>query len=70
MQVCEMTFVVRAISEHQADGVFIVNKDTRKDAFETAIDLLAQGMAGVTITDEDGRIYESSNLAEFVDGRR
>jgi hypothetical protein len=65
-----MTFVVRAISGKPGDGTFIVDKLTRKDAFETAIDLLAHGMSGVTITDEDGRIYESSNLADFVDGRR
>jgi len=65
----KLRFVVRALSGKPGDGTFIVAKATRKDAFETAIDLLAQSMSGVTITDEDGRIYESSNLADFVDGR-
>jgi hypothetical protein len=64
-----MAFVVRAISGKPGDGTFIVDKATRKDAFETAAGLLGQGMSGVTIMSDDGRVYTTAEFAEtFAEG--
>jgi hypothetical protein len=58
----KMAFVVRAISGKLGDGTFIVDKATRKDAFETAAGLLGQGMSGVTIMSDDGRVYTTARI--------
>jgi hypothetical protein len=62
-----MAFVVRADSGKLSEGTFLADKTTRKDALETALDLIQQGMNGVTIMGEDGRIYTQSEFAEFID---
>ena len=52
-----MSFVVLANSRRPGAGAFQAVKLTRKDAVLTAVSLVGQGMDGVTITDEDGRVY-------------
>jgi hypothetical protein len=47
---------------------FELTKTTRKDAVKAAVDLIGQGMALVTITDENGRIFEVQEFAEFFAG--
>ncbi len=59
-----MAFVVRAISGKPGEDTFIVDKATRKDAMETAVGLLGQGMSGVTIMGDDGRVYTTSEFAD------
>jgi hypothetical protein len=63
----KMAFVVRADSKKPGEGAFIVDKATRVDAFETAVGLLGQGMSGVTIMGDDGRVYQAIEFAEFLD---
>jgi hypothetical protein len=41
-----MTFIVQAISGKPGEGSFTVNKATKKDALETALGLMGQGMTG------------------------
>ena len=41
-------------------------KATRKEAVETAVGLLAQGMKDVTITDEQGRVFKPPEFDEFL----
>jgi hypothetical protein len=60
-----MAFVVRADSGKPGEGTFLADKATRKDALETAIGLLGQGMTGVTIMGENGRVYKPSEFDEF-----
>jgi hypothetical protein len=38
---------------------------TRKDAIRAAVALVAEGIQGVTITDEDGRAYHPANFTSF-----
>jgi hypothetical protein len=63
-----MPFIVTSNSQRPGEGTFRAHKKTRKDAFETAIGLMGQGMEGVTITDTDqkGRIYQPPEFAKFV----
>jgi hypothetical protein len=58
-------FIVHANSGRPGEGSFRADKATRKDAIETAVGLLGQGMEGVTITDEAGRVYRSSEFDKF-----
>jgi hypothetical protein len=60
-----MAFVVRADSGKPGEGTFLADKATRKDAIETAVGLLGQGMTGVTIMGDDGRVYKPSEFDEF-----
>ena len=60
-----MAFVVQARSSRPGQGSFWAEKATRKDAVMTAVDLIEQGMDLVTITDEDGRVFEVQEFAEF-----
>jgi hypothetical protein len=63
-----MAFVVQAKSSRPRDGSFRAEKATRKDAVKTAVDLLGQGIEGVTIADENGRVFEVQEFAKFFAG--
>jgi len=58
-----MAFIVQAKSCLPGEGSFTVTKGTRKDALETALGLLAQGMTGVIIIG-DNRIYTTQEFAK------
>lgn len=58
-----MAFIVQANSHKPGEGSFTVTKTTRKDALETAVGLLGQGMTGVTIT-ENGSVYTTPEFAK------
>jgi hypothetical protein len=55
--------VSSAAPGRSARGTFLADKATRFAAIETALGLIEQGMTGVTIMGDDGRIY---TRAEFV----
>ena len=59
-----MAFIVRS-----GDGAFSVTKQTRDAALETAYGIIAQGMEGVTITDSDGCVYDSSQFHNLFEHR-
>jgi hypothetical protein len=60
-----MPFLVQAKSERPGDGPFCAEKATRKDAVMTAVGLIGQGMVGVTITDEAGRVFDPPQFPQF-----
>jgi hypothetical protein len=60
-----MVFIVEANSGRPGEGSFRAEKTTRKDAVKTAVGLIGQGMEGVTITDENGRVYTRPEFAAF-----
>jgi hypothetical protein len=60
-----MPFIVHANSRRPGEGHFRAEKTTRKDAVKTAVGLLGQGMEGVTITDEAGRVYQPTEFPAF-----
>jgi hypothetical protein len=63
-----MAFIVQAKSYKPGEGSFTVTKGTRKDALETALELLGQGMTGVMIIG-DGRVYTAPEFVQtFRDG--
>ena len=63
-----MPYTINAVSEDHGSGYAELKALTKKDAVETAVGLLAQGLKDVTITDEiDGRVYYASHLEEFFD---
>jgi hypothetical protein len=64
----KMAFVVQAKSDPSGEGLFRAEKATRKDAVKTAVDLLGRGMGAVTITDENGRVFEVQEFAKFFAG--
>jgi hypothetical protein len=59
-----MAFIIRS-----GEGTFSVTKQTRDAALETAYVIIAQGMEGVTITDSDGRVYDSSQFHNLFEHR-
>ena len=61
-----MAFVVRADSKEPGEGTFLADKPTKYDAVETALALIKQGMTGVTIMGEDGRIYTHPEFFELI----
>jgi hypothetical protein len=63
-----MAFVVRADSGRHGEGKFRDGKTTRKDAVEAARNLIGQGMEGVTIKDENGRVYAPAEFDAFLNG--
>jgi hypothetical protein len=60
-----MGFLVKANSRRPGEGSFQAEEPTRKAALKTAIGLVGQGMEGVTITDESGRVFETAEFAVF-----
>jgi hypothetical protein len=61
-----MAFVVRADSGRSGEGKFRDGKTTRKDAVEAARNLIGQGIEGVTIKDENGRVYLPAEFDAFL----
>ena len=57
-----MGFIVESVSKRPGEPPFRVSKATRKDALETAIGFLGQGMQNVSIVDETGRVF---SIQEF-----
>jgi hypothetical protein len=47
-----MGFVVQSISRRPGESPYRLTEETRKEALDAAIGLLAQGMEDVTVTDE------------------
>jgi hypothetical protein len=60
-----MPFLVQAKSERPGDRPIRAEKATRKDAVMTAVGLIGQGMVGVTITDEAGRVFDPPQFPQF-----
>jgi hypothetical protein len=46
---------------------FLADKATRFAAIETALGLIDQGMTGVTIMGDDGRVYTRSEFQAFFE---
>jgi hypothetical protein len=63
-----MPFVVRTDPSKRREGSFRADKVTRFAALETALGLVEQGIEGVTITGDNGRIFTRSEFAEFLKG--
>jgi hypothetical protein len=62
----DMAFVVRADSRKPGEGTFLADKVTRFAALETALGLIEQGMTGVTIMGDNGRVYTHPEFAAFL----
>jgi hypothetical protein len=58
-----MGFIVQSVSKRPGESPFRVTKATRKDALETAIGFLAQGMENVSIVDEQGRVFSTQEFS-------
>jgi hypothetical protein len=62
-----MAFIVRAGSGKAGEGKFR-HGTTRRDAVEAARNLIGQGIEGVTIKDENGRVYVPAEFDAFLNG--
>jgi len=62
-----MSFAVLANSRRPGQGAFRAVKLTRKDAILTAVNLVGQGMDGVAIAGEDGRVYGPTEFWQFFE---
>jgi hypothetical protein len=47
-----------------------LRRETRKDAVLAAVDLIAKGLADVTITDHAGLQYRAADLGDFFSPRQ
>jgi hypothetical protein len=62
-----MGFIVQSVSKRPGEPAFRVTKASRKDALETAIGFLGQGMENVSIVDEKGRVFTTHEFSLFDD---
>jgi hypothetical protein len=62
-----MPFVVRVVPGKPGDEKFREGMSTRKAAVAAARKLIAQGIEGVTIMNEDGRVYFPEEFNAFLD---
>jgi hypothetical protein len=62
-----MPFVVRAVTGKPGEGSFRERMSTRKAAVAAARKLVAQGVEGVTIMNEDGHVYLPEEFNAFLD---
>jgi hypothetical protein len=62
-----MPFVVRAVTGKPGEDGLRKDKSTRKAAVEAARNLIAQRIEGVTIMNEDGRVYAPAQFDAFLD---
>jgi hypothetical protein len=60
-----MVFLVKANPRRPGEDSFRAEERSRKAALKTAIGLVGQGLEGVTITDENGRVFETADFAVF-----
>jgi hypothetical protein len=66
-----MAYIVSAKSALPGGTTLQVEKATRKEALETAESLMGQGLADVTIKDEEsGRVYMWLEFADFLGNTR
>jgi hypothetical protein len=62
-----MGFIIQSVSNRTGELPYRMTKATKKDALDAAIGLLAQGMKDVTITDEQGEIYSTSEFVDLIE---
>jgi hypothetical protein len=62
-----MTFVVQA-DPRPGQSAFLAEKLTRYAAIETALSLIEEGMTGVTIKGESGRVYTEREFRALLKG--
>lgn len=62
-----MTFVVQA-DPQPGRSAFLTEKMTRYAAIETALGLIEDGMTGVTIKGESGRVYTQREFPALLKG--
>jgi hypothetical protein len=62
-----MGFTVQSVSKRAGEPPYRITKTTKKDALDAAIGFLAQGMDDVTITDEKGQVYSTSEFVDFIE---
>lgn len=60
-----MLYTVHATSEVPGGGIAELKATTKKNAVETAVGLLGQGLKNVTITDENGRVFDAAHFDDF-----
>lgn len=58
---------MQSVSKRIGEPPYRLTKATKKDALDAAIGLLAQGMKDVTITDEKGQVYSTSEFIDFIE---
>ena len=62
-----MGFIVQSVSRRPGESPYRLTKETGKEALDAAIGLLAQGMEDVTVTDEKGQVYSTSEFVDFIE---
>ena len=61
-----MAYTIKAAGIPTNSGTFQAERETRKDAHEVAASLMGQGLKNVTITDDQGHVFELSRFDEFL----
>ncbi len=61
-----MPYVVNVHPCVVSDGKATFKALTRKDAIEKAVGLLGQGCQNVAITDENGKVFTSTQFGQFL----
>jgi hypothetical protein len=60
-------FIVQSASKRAGEPPYRLTKATKKEALDAAIGFMAQGMEDVTITDEKGQVYSTSEFVDFIE---
>ena len=62
-----MPYVVNVNRSAATEGRATFSAPTRKDAIEKAVNLVGQNCQNVTITDENGKVFTSSQFGQFLE---
>ena len=60
-----LPYILQAPTKNQQGKPYRATRQVRKEAIRAAIALVGKRIEGVTITDEDGQIYQPANLHIF-----
>jgi dihydropteroate synthase len=62
-----MAYVLNVNPSAASDGKATFESQTRKDAIEKAVGLIGQGCQNVTIADENGKTFTSTQFGQFLE---
>ncbi len=60
-----MPFTIKAPADEPGIAPFLIQAETKADAIRAAVALIGDNVQGVTITDEDGEVFDPDGFSRF-----
>jgi hypothetical protein len=65
-----MPFTIKAPADEPGVEPFAIQANTKADAIRAAVTLIGDNIRGVTITDEDGEVFDPDGFSRFFNKTR